>query len=139
MNDVVTRGDLATVSVGRHCVVNQGSVVRPAPREWKGGLAFLKLAVGDYVWVGKNCVLQSVMVGSHVFIGDDVIVSPRCMIYGCSKICDGAVLAPDTVVPPFTVFAGSPARQVAELPDSFAETHKRAIVAFFDRFRQHKG
>ena len=32
----------------------------------------------------------------------------RCLIKDCVQILDGAVLAPGTVVPPFSVFGGSP-------------------------------
>ena len=32
----------------------------------------------------------------------------RCVLKDCCRIEDGAVLPPDTVVPPFTIFGGNP-------------------------------
>ena len=45
---------------------------------------------------------------------------------------DGAVLAPDTVVPPFSVFGGNPATFVDELPECFQELQTQFAVSNYD-------
>ena len=41
----------------------------------------------------------------------------RCILKDCCYIADNTVLAPETVVPCFARFAGSPGRFVGELPE----------------------
>ena len=44
----------------------------------------------------------------------------RCVIKDCVIVDEGAVVTDDTVMPPFTRWAGSPARIVEELPESMS-------------------
>lgn len=55
------------------------------------------------------------------------------MLRDCCVILDGTELAPDTVVPPFTVFGGVPGRMVAELGET---TPSRMVAAAEEAFRQ---
>ncbi len=41
----------------------------------------------------------------------------RCILKDCCVIEDNAVLPPETVVPTFTRYGGSPAARVADLPE----------------------
>jgi len=116
--NVIIRADLAPVKMGKFCVVNERSVVRPPCRRYKGGIVIPKISVGDHVYIGKDCVVCALSIGSFVNIGDGAIVSPRCMLKDCCQIAPGAIVPPDTVVPPFTYWAGVPAKLVRELPDS---------------------
>lgn len=43
------------------------------------------------------------------------------IIKDCAQIADGSVVAPGTVVPSMSIFAGSPAKQVDELPETWPE------------------
>lgn len=56
------------------------------------------------------------------------------MLKDCCRIEDGAVLAPDTVVPPFAVFGGVPARQVGELSECASALHRDLAVDIYRRF-----
>lgn len=72
---------------------------------------------GEYVYVGENSIINSAQIGSYVHIGKDCVLGRLTMLKDCCAILDGTVLPPDTVVPPFAVFAGNPGRQVGELPE----------------------
>lgn len=69
------------------------------------------------MYIGENSIVNCAQVGSFVHIGKDCVLGRLSMLKDCSAILDGTVLAPDTVVPPFAVFAGNPGKQVAELPE----------------------
>lgn len=56
------------------------------------------------------------------------------MIRDGARIEDGAVLAPNTVVPSHCIFGGSPARCIGTLPESFADTHELESRAYFYSF-----
>ncbi len=93
------------------------------------------MKVGDHVSVGANTVLEAASVGSHVEIGANCIVGRFVIIKDCARILDGSVVAPNTVVPSFSIFAGSPATQIGELPETFSESCESKMKDFYQRFR----
>lgn len=52
----------------------------------------------------------------------------------CCWVEEGSVLAPGTVVPPFTIFGGSPAVQKGQLPECFQEMQKEASLINYNTF-----
>ena len=48
---------------------------------------------------------------------------------------DGTVLAPDTVVPPFAMFGGSPGVLICELPECTPELFQEMATNAFERFK----
>ena len=50
---VIIRGDLATVRLGRYCVIDENSVIRPPFQMRKGNYSFIPLTIGDNVFIGK--------------------------------------------------------------------------------------
>eukprot|EP00820_Chromera_velia_P019961 Cvel_28668.t1-p1 / transcript=Cvel_28668.t1 / gene=Cvel_28668 / organism=Chromera_velia_CCMP2878 / gene_product=Dynactin subunit 5, putative / transcript_product=Dynactin subunit 5, putative / location=Cvel_scaffold3797:334-3049(-) / protein_length=175 / sequence_SO=supercontig / SO=protein_coding / is_pseudo=false len=121
---VVLRGDLALLRIGKCVVIGENSVLRPPYKRYKGGFAYFPMTVGDYVMIGDNSVVSAALIGSFVDIGEDCIICKRCIIKDNAKILPGTVLAPDTVVPPFSVFGGAPGKCVGELPESI-QYHNR--------------
>jgi dynactin-5 len=116
-SEAIIRGDLANVRVGRHCIISQKSVIRPPFKKFSKGVAFFPLQIGDHVFIGEGAVINAAVVNSYVYIGKDVVIGRRCVLKDCCMIEDGAVLPPETVVPAFTRYGGSPARRVGELPE----------------------
>jgi dynactin-5 len=137
----VIRGDLTTsskfmsVQFGRFCFLGERSVVRPACKDLAGSLKFIPMTIGDYTTIGNDCVISASSIGSHVVVGDNVVVGKRCIIKDCAVIESGSVLAMDTVVPPFTVFGGNPAKVVGELPETWAEMQRRAATEKYNNFK----
>ncbi|KAL1858216.1 hypothetical protein VTK73DRAFT_7896 [Phialemonium thermophilum] len=133
--EVMIRGDLArtlpssssgaggapanntAVSIGRYCFLSRGCCLRPPGRIYKGAFTHLPLRMGDHVFVGPGAVVQAATIGSHVHIGADVVVGEFAIIKDYVRILDGAVLAPNTVIPSFSIVAGRPARVVGEVPE----------------------
>ena len=95
------------------------------------------MKIGDHVFVGEGSVVEAALVGSYVHIGKGcVIVSCSqegggegangrkgkfTIIKDCVRIEDGTVIAPNTVIPPFSLVAGRPGVVVAELPETAQE------------------
>lgn len=50
----------------------------------------------------------------------------------CCKILPGTVLAPDTTVPPFTVFGGNPGSIVEELSESYQEWQTQTCNNYYE-------
>jgi len=135
LDGVIIRGDLANVRVGRQCVILRNAVVRPPFKKFsKGRVAFFPLTIGDCVVVGEGSILNSAAVGSYVDIGSDCVVGRRCVLKDCCRLLAGTVLPPETVVPPFAVMAGSPARQVGELPEATPDIMAGRTRELYARF-----
>ncbi|KAL5108411.1 Dynactin subunit 5 [Taenia crassiceps] len=67
-------------------------------------------------------------------IGDHVFVGRRCVLKDACALLDNTVLAPETIVPPFSVFGGSPGRCVAELPECTPELMADLTRSYYDHF-----
>ena len=93
------------------------------------------MKIGDHVSVGANTVLEAASIGSHVEIGANCLVGRFAIIKDCARILDGSVVAPNTVIPSFSIFAGSPATMVGELPETFSESCEAKMKDFSRRFR----
>ncbi|ETS60769.1 hypothetical protein PaG_04677 [Moesziomyces aphidis] len=123
------------IFIGRYCLLAESSVIRPPYKTYKGVFSYYPMKVGDHVSVGANTVLEAASVGSHVEIGANCIVGRFVIIKDCARILDGSVVAPNTVVPSFSIFAGSPATQIGELPETFSESCEAKMKDFYQRFR----
>lgn len=76
------------------------------------------MRLGDYVHIGAHSVIEAAQIGHRVRIGDRCIIVRMCSACSCQgKFCilrdgavvlDGAVLAPNTVVPSMCIFGGVP-------------------------------
>ena len=131
---VVVRGDLATIRIGRNCIIMDGAVIRPPYKRYKGGFAFVPLHIGENVYIGKNSVIESSNIGTNVIIGEHCVIGPRCIIKDCTVIEDGTVLSPDTVIPPFVSFKGIPGEISDELPPSTPEIVKNRLSRLINAF-----
>ncbi len=122
MPGVVLRADMAKITLGKHCFVGRKVVLRPASGVFAWGVGFLPLTVGDFVTFGDECVVRAASIGSCVVVGIGCVLGERCIVRDCVQILDGAVIPPDTVLPPYTCWAGNPARLVKSLPESVSRT-----------------
>jgi dynactin-5 len=119
----ILRGDLADISIGRNCVIGKNVELQPCQRVFKGELTYFPLRTGDFVHIGDHSIVKALVIGSAVDIGPNVVIGPNCILSDCCRIEAGSVLAPSTVVPPFTVYAGRPAHFYDELPECWKEWH----------------
>ncbi|KAE9544528.1 hypothetical protein AGLY_000069 [Aphis glycines] len=131
---VMIRGDLASVKMGRYCFVGRGSVVRPPCKKFSGGFTYFALQIGDHVHIGEQSVIQAAIIGSYVHIGKNVVIGKRCILKDCCMIGDNTVLAPDTVVPSFTHYSGSPGIQIGQLPVCTQDLSTDYTKSFYDHF-----
>jgi len=131
----ILRGDLAQIRIGRYCTIGELCVIRPAYKALQRGFAFYPMQIGANVIIGKNSVIQAACIGCNVRIGEGCVVSRRSILKDCCLLLDGSVLAPDTVMPPFSIFGGSPAKIVGELPICTPELISALCFETFSKFR----
>ncbi|KAI8742000.1 dynactin subunit 5 [Biomphalaria glabrata] len=137
MTGCVIRGDLANVRIGRHCVIGQNAVIRPAFKKFSKGVAFFPLSIGDHVLIEEDSVINAAQVGSFVHIGKNCVIGRRSVLKDCCAIADNTVLPPETIVPPFALFSGSPGKMVQDLPDCTQDLMTDITVSYYQHFKPH--
>ena len=134
--NVLVRGDLAIVRIGRYCEIDVNTVIEPPmhPLTKKN----VPVVVGSHTHIGKDCKIHAAAVGSMVWIGDNVTLGKRCIIKDNCVIESGVVLGDDTVIPPYTRIALKNPRYYQELPPSIAVQLQDASLDRFQEFKQQQ-
>lgn len=145
---VTTSSSGVVVAIGRYCILCKGTVIRPPCRTYKGVFSYYPSRFGDHVFIGENTIVKSASVGNHVYIGKNCIIvswwTSTCkadrqgqfaILKDCCRITDNTVIAPNTVVPSFSVYDGNPGRFVAELPECTQELYEAHTKEYYQNFQ----
>ena len=106
----VLRGDQEWIEVGEETNVQDGSILHV-----DDGYPCI---LGNRVTLGHKAVVHGSVVGDGALIGISATVLSRCVIGEGALIAAGAVVLEGTHVPPHTLWAGCPARQLKELSEA---------------------
>lgn len=131
----VLRGDFEWIEVGEETNVQDGSILHVDFGH--------PCILGNRVTLGHKAIVHGSVVGDGALIGIGATVLSRCVIGEGALIAAGAVVMEGIHVPPHTLWAGCPARQLKELSESqrerLAATYKHYVnnaaafrVAFAD-------
>ena len=115
-NNVTIRGDLHYIRIGKYVNVQDGSVLhvnlRKADQPDHGAVI-----VGDYVTIGHGAILHACTLEDACLIGMGAIVLDYAVIGKGAIIGAGAVVTPNTVIPPYSMVFGTPGKVVKTLPE----------------------
>ena len=103
----VLRGDQEWIDIGEETNIQDGSILHVDE-----GYPCL---VGRRVTIGHRAVVHGCVVEDDALIGIGALVLSRCVIGKGALVAAGAVVLEGTDVPPETLWAGCPARQVKTL------------------------
>jgi carbonic anhydrase/acetyltransferase-like protein (isoleucine patch superfamily) len=103
----VVRGDVAPVTFGKRCNVQDCAVVH-----CDSGVANV---IGDDVVIGHNATVHGAEVGDGCLIGMGAVVLGRTKIGKNCLVAAGAVVPPGMVVPEGKVVMGTPAKAVRDV------------------------
>jgi len=103
----VLRGDQQWIEVGEETNIQDGSILHIE--------SDTPCIIGNRVTLGHRAIVHGSTVGDGALIGIGATVLSRCVIGEGALIAAGAVVLEKTVVPPHTLWAGCPARQIKEL------------------------
>lgn len=108
--NAVLRGDVNSIRLGNKVNIQDNAMVH---------CTFERAAttIGNNVSVGHNAIVHGCAIEDHVLIGMGAIVMDHAHIGRGSIIAAGAVVKENTVVPPFTLWAGIPAKFVKKLEE----------------------
>lgn len=120
----VLRGDQEWIEVGEETNVQDGSILHVE----HGGFPCI---LGNRVTLGHRAIVHGSTVGDGALIGIGAIVLSRCVIGAGALVAAGAVVMEGTHVPPHSLWAGCPAKQLRELTaaqrERLAETYRHYV------------
>lgn len=97
----VLRGDEAPISVGKNSNIQDNAVVHCD----RG----IPVRIGDHVTVGHSAIIHSCEIKDAVLVGMGAIVLNKAVIGEGSIIAAGSVVKEGEIIPPYSLYAGSPA------------------------------
>jgi len=129
---VVVRGDDAPIAIGARTNIQDNSVVHVDPAAAN--------TIGADVTIGHGAIVHGVEVGDYVLIGMGSIVLGGSQIGEGSIVGAGALVLENTVIPPYSLVVGSPARVVRSLDPEARRAQAVAHAAHYvEQARRHAG
>jgi len=112
----VLRGDINDVKVGAYSNIQDNSTLHVAD-DWP-------CIVGEYVTVGHGVNLHGCVIEDEVVVGMGAIVMNGVVVGRQSTIGAGALIPPNTNIPPRSLVVGVPAKVTKELSEERAAGNK---------------
>ncbi len=113
--NAVLRGDINYISIGERTNIQDGSIIhlendRPC-------------IVGNEVTVGHGAILHGCVIEQGCLIGMGAAILSGAVIKRGSVIAAGAVVLENTVVAPFSLMVGIPAKQIRTISEETFESN----------------
>ena len=126
----VVRGDSNYVKIGKNTNIQDNSVVHVDPDAPN--------IIGSDVTIGHGALVHGVEVEDYVLIGMGAIVLGGSKVGEGSIVGAGALVLENTVIPPYSLVVGSPARVVRTLdPEERRPKAIRHAVHYVEQARRH--
>ena len=86
------------------------------------------------MFIGEGSVINAAVLGSYIHVGKNCIIGRRCVLKDCCALADNTVLAPETTVPSFAYYSGSPGTYTAEQPDCTQDIMIEYTKSYYQHF-----
>ena len=117
--NAVLRGDVNVIRIGNHVNIQDGSVLHTLYEK-------STVEIGDYVSIGHNVTVHGAKIDNYALIGMGATLLDYAEIGEGAIVAAGALVLSNTKVPPYTLWAGVPAKFVKEIePEKTNEMNRR--------------
>lgn len=127
----VIRGDVAPVTIGKGCNIQDGTVIHTS--RFNG-----PTHIGDYVTIGHSAVIHACTLETHSFIGMRAVVMDKAVVKEFGFVAAGAVVSPGKVVESRQLWAGVPAKYIRDLSAEEVENIKESARNYMQLGRDYK-
>lgn len=117
--NVVVRGDVCHIRIGRGTNIQDGSVIHVTR-------ATHATIIGDDVLIGHMAMIHGCEIHDHAFIGLSTIVMDGCVVEEDGMLAAGSLLPPGKVIGRGELWMGRPARFVRKLAAEEIAAHREA-------------
>lgn len=129
--NVVIRGDVGAIRIGRRTNVQDGTVIHVT-----GGR--FHTTIGEDVLIGHLAMVHGCTLHDRAFVGFGAIVMDGCVIESGGMLAAGAMLTPGKRIPAGELWSGRPAKFMRALsPEEMANNHKN-VQGYVEEGRRHK-
>jgi len=117
--NTVLRGDVNSIRVGNHVNIQDGSVLHTLYQK-------STVEIGDYVSIGHNVTVHGAKIENYALIGMGAILLDYAVVGEGAIVAAGALVLSNTIIPPYTLWAGVPAKFIKNVePAQTIEMNQR--------------
>ena len=121
--NAVVRGDVNSIQIGDKVNSQDGAVIHCTYQK-------AKTVIGNFCSIGHNAIVHGCTLEDNVLIGMGAIVMDDAIIGHHSIVAAGALVTENTVIEPFSIYAGVPAKKVK----SITEEQRKLLDELPDRY-----
>jgi carbonic anhydrase/acetyltransferase-like protein (isoleucine patch superfamily) len=119
--NVVIRGDVAPIRIGKNTNIQDGSIIhvsRPYHPQNKTGSDGAPTIIGDYVTIGHMAMIHACIIDSYSFIGMSSVIMDMAHIESEAMVAAGAIITPGKIVKRGEIWAGNPGKFLRKMSES---------------------
>ncbi len=106
--NAVLRGDVNSIRIGNHVNIQDGSVLHTLYEK-------SVVTIGNYVSIGHNVTVHGADIHDYALIGMGATLLDYAEIGEGAIIAAGTLVLSNTIVPPYTLWAGVPAKYIKDV------------------------
>ena len=119
--NAVLRGDVNAIRIGNHVNIQDGSVLHTLYEK-------STVEIGDYVSIGHNVTVHGAKIDNYALIGMGAILRDYAEVGEGAIVAAGALVLSKTKIPPYTLWAGVPAKFVKNVEPAQTNEMNRKIA-----------
>jgi len=117
--NTVLRGDVNSIRIGNHVNIQDGSVLHTLYEK-------STVEIGDYVSIGHNVTVHGAKINDYALIGMGATLLDYAEVGEGAIVAAGALVLSYTTIPPFTLWAGVPAKFIKNVePEQTNEINRK--------------
>ena len=117
--NAVLRGDVNTITIGKHCNIQDGSVLHTLYQK-------STIEIGDYVSVGHNVTIHGAHIRDYALIGMGATLLDDVEVGEGAIVAAGALLLKGTQIGAYEVWGGVPAKFIKKAdPEQTNEINRK--------------
>ena len=117
--NAVLRGDVNAIRIGNNVNIQDGTVLHTLYQK-------SVVEIGDYVSVGHNVIIHGAKINDYALIGMGATLLDYAEVGEGAIVAAGSVVLSNTKIPPYTLWAGVPAKYVKDVePHQTNEMNRR--------------
>jgi carbonic anhydrase/acetyltransferase-like protein (isoleucine patch superfamily) len=117
--NAVLRGDVNSIRIGHHVNIQDGSVLHTLYEK-------STVEIGDYVSIGHNVTIHGAKINNYALVGMGSTLLDYAEVGEGAIVAAGALVLSNTVIPPYTLWAGVPAKFIKNVqPEQTIEMNQK--------------
>ncbi|MDO9152552.1 MAG: gamma carbonic anhydrase family protein [Paludibacter sp.] len=119
--NTVLRGDVNSIRIGNHVNIQDGSVLHTLYEK-------STVVIGDYVSIGHNVTVHGAKIDNYALIGMGATLLDYAHVGEGAIVAAGSVVLSNTSIPPYTLWAGVPAKFIKNIEPAKTNEMNRKIA-----------